>query len=68
MKKSRKQRYEDMISINLYPAEIEMLIKFLGYAMAFCEKKGWKNYEKVEQQQRNLSLILKVFNEDKEVT
>jgi len=65
MKKSKKQRHEDMISINFYPEEIEMLIRFLGYAMAFCEKKGWENYKKAEQQQRNLKLILKVSNEKK---
>jgi len=59
MEKSKKQRYEDMISINFYPEEIEMLIKFLEYALGFCEERGLENYEKIKQQQRNLKLILK---------
>lgn len=60
MEKSKKQRYKDMISINLYPEEIEMLIKFLDYAQSFSEERDLKDdYNKAEQQQRNFSLILK---------
>ena len=59
MEKSKKQRYKDMISINFYPEEIKMLIKCLDYAMGFCEERSLENYEKAEQLQRNLNLILK---------
>jgi hypothetical protein len=64
MKKSKKQRYENMISINFYPDEIELLIKFCNYAMGFCEERSLENYKKAEQWGRNFNLILKNFNEE----
>ena len=63
MKKSKKQRYEDMISINFYPKEIEVLIDMLGGTIEEASERGCReDWEMAEKWKRNFTLILKNFN------
>jgi len=67
MKKSKKQRYEDMISINFYPKEIEVLIDMLDGTIEEANERGCReDWEMAEKWKKNFNLILKNFNEKEE--
>ena len=60
MEKSKKQQYEDMISINFYPKEITTIIDLLGWAFENAAERGCKeDWKMAEKWKRNFSLILK---------